>query len=159
MEGSIFKGAQMLVFTLLEHAEKQPETSDDQLEEVIVGGDVLKTAEVQATEIIVELKCAEGTPDAEAFVVPEEVVSEAVTDLAFEVVGEENQATPDVMETDMTCHNLNSIFEDCFYYSTLNQKSPTPLPNPLPKQYPKHTPSPVQQSEPVVESHNLTHII
>lgn len=55
--------------------------------------------------------------------------------------------------------NLNFILEDYFDYFTLNHKSITPSPNPSPKPSLKHTSSLVQQSKPMVESHNPTPII
>lgn len=93
----------------------------------------METGEVRVGEVIDGLKFA--------------------TNLALKANGEENGATPDVMETDMTCNNHKSIFEDCFD-STLNHTSPTFSPKPSPKPSPEHTSSPVQQSKPVVESLN-----
>lgn len=140
----VFKGAQQVVSALLEQVEKHPATFDAMLEEVIVDRHVLEATKVQAANVITGLKTAE----AEASGVPKEVVSE--------VVIEENQTTSDALEIDMKGINLNSILKDGFDYSTLNHISPTPSPNPSANPSPKHTSSPVQQSEPMVESPEFT---
>ncbi|XP_050914968.1 uncharacterized protein LOC127129906 [Lathyrus oleraceus] len=49
-----------------------------------------------------EVVFVEGASEAEASSLPNKVVSEASTNLASEAAGEENQASPDVVETDMT---------------------------------------------------------
>lgn len=49
------------------------------MEEVAAGGEVLKTNEVQAAEVIAGLESAKGGSEAEASGVSEEVVSEVAT--------------------------------------------------------------------------------
>lgn len=119
----------------------------------------METAKVQAAKVVVGLKSAEEASKVEASGVPKYVVSEFSINLASEVVDEEKQAASDVMETDMTNSSLNSIFEDCFDYSTLNHISLTPSPKPSYKPSPEHISSLVHKSEPVMNSTNLTPII
>lgn len=106
----------------MEQVEKHHATFDSLLEEVVVVSDVLETTEVQVAEVITSLKSIEKTVKAGAFGVPKKVVSKVVAYLDYEVVDEENQATLDYMETDMTSRNLSSILKDHFDYSTLNHK-------------------------------------
>lgn len=105
------------------------------MEEVVARGEVLETVEVQVVEVIVGLKFVEGPSKVESSCVPEEVISEAATNIVSEVVGEETQVVPNVMETDILSSKLNYVFKDCFDSSTLNHLSPTPSPKP----YTKHT--------------------
>lgn len=65
-----FRGAQLLASALLEHAEKQPETSYAMLEETVFDKYVLEIVEVQVAKVILGLKTAE----VEASGVPKEVV-------------------------------------------------------------------------------------
>lgn len=153
VKGVSLKGAQLIVFALLDQDEKQ--LANPQLKEVVAEGEVLETDEVQAVEVIARLKTVEGASEAEASCVSEEVVSEAATNLIFEVVSENKQATIDAMEIDIKGNNFNSIFEYYFDSSILNHISPTPSPKPSPK----HTSSPVQQLEHVMDSPNPTPII
>lgn len=66
---------------MLEQVEKQPTTSDAQLEEVVADGEVLET-----TEVITRLKSAEGTSEAEASGVLEEVVSKLLPTLLLKLL-------------------------------------------------------------------------
>lgn len=159
VEKAIQRGVQMIFSTLMDQVEKQLATSEAHLVEVTAGGEVLETAKVQVAKVVVGLKSAEGASKVEASGVPKYVVSEFAINLASEVVDEEKQAASDVMETDMTNNNLNSIFEDCFDYSKLNHISLTPSPKPSYKPSPKHISSLVHKSEPVMNSTNLTPII
>lgn len=65
--------------------------------------DVLKIVEA-----ITIIECAF---EAEAYNVLEKVVLEATTNLVYEVIGEKEQVASNVVETDMTNNNLNSIFK------------------------------------------------
>lgn len=75
------------------------------------------------------MKTIDDASKAETSSVPEGVISKVATNPTSKVIGEE-QVALDVVETDMTSNNLNSIFEDCFYSSNLNHISPIPLPKP-----------------------------
>lgn len=158
-EGTTLRGAQLLDSAMLDQAEKQPITSDDLLEEVVVEEDILETIEIQVVEVITGLKFVERVLEVEAYVVQEEVLSDAATNFASKATGEENLSTPDAMKIDITGRNIKSSFDDCFDYSTLNHKLPTPSPNPSNKPSPKHTSSLAHQSEPMMESPNPTPII
>lgn len=105
------------------------------------------------------MKTAKGASIAEASSVLEEVVSEAATNLPFEVVGEKNQAASDVVESDITGNNMNSIYKDCFYSSTLNHISATPSPKPSPRHTPSPIPNIIQHLEHMMDSPYPTLII
>lgn len=130
----VFRGAQLLASTLLEHAGKHPQTSKTIMEDDVGTGIVLETAKVQAVEVIGGLKSVQT----EASGIPEEVFSKAIE--------KENLATSEALNTGMTSINLNCILEDDFYYSTLNHKSHTPSLNPSPNQSPKRTSLPIGES-------------
>lgn len=51
------------------------------MEEVVAGGEVLKTNEIQVAEVIAGLESSKGGFEAEASGVSEEVVSEVATNL------------------------------------------------------------------------------
>lgn len=53
------------------------------MEEVVVGEEVLKTAKVKAAKAITGLKPVEGSSEAEASGVPEEVVLQVATNISF----------------------------------------------------------------------------
>lgn len=88
VEIAIHMVVQLIFSALMDQAEKQPATSDAQLEEVVVEGEVLKTDEVHVAEVISRLKTIEGASEAEASSVLEGVVSEAAINLSFEADGE-----------------------------------------------------------------------